>query len=681
MWYEKNYRRHLADMHIDDWDGSFLSRFSPEEYVENLRTARVTNAMIYLQSHAGLCYFPTKVGVMHSAFSGKEDMIRRTVDLCHNEGIAVSGYYSLIYNTREHDRHPEWRMLMANGRSRRENGDTKGSGQILDFASVKQGRYGLCCPNSIPYRRFVYAQIDEMLDYFTLDGFFFDMPFWAHTCYCDNCRKRFMAELGYEMPVNPSSPREYKDILAKKYQWMGEFIQSVTDYVKSKAPGLSIEHNFASGIAGNSDNGCGEEVARACDFLGGDLYGGMINHSLACKFYKNITRNAPFDYMFSRCKPALRSHTLTKTEDEMRAEIMLTAAHHGATMVIDAIDPVGTFDKRVYERIGRVFAEQEAYEPYFTGEMVEDIGLYYSIKSRFNTDGEHYENKVSAIETARTLIAEHIPFGVTGSYHRLEDYKALILPMLGDPELGDTDRILCYIKNGGKAYISGGASPEMLERLTGIRLRDRCEEKSIYIAPTEAGKEFFLDFNEKYPLPFDGTAPIAELPTGCEVLATLTLPYTSPRERRFASIHSDPPGRATDIPLVVRKRIGKGEVIWSAVPIEAIGIYEYKKIFVSLLGSLTDLDELSFITEGAEEHIEITLFKSEEYMTVNVISTEERAEAKYDRSFGIAVKTEKKPRSVRLLPDGEEISFVYKDGYVSFRALTLKTFDMYMIEL
>ena len=67
-------------------------------------------------------------------------------------------------------------------------------------------------------------------------------------------------------------------------------------------------------------------------------------------------------------------------------------------------------------------------------------------------------------------------------------------------------------------------------------------------------------------------------------------------------------------------------------------------------------------------------------MTVNVVSTEERAEAKYDRSFGIAVKTEKKPRSVRLLPDGEEISFVYKDGYVSFRALTLKIFDMYIIE-
>ena len=35
-WYTNRFRRHLCDMHIDDWDDAFLSRFSPEEYLENL---------------------------------------------------------------------------------------------------------------------------------------------------------------------------------------------------------------------------------------------------------------------------------------------------------------------------------------------------------------------------------------------------------------------------------------------------------------------------------------------------------------------------------------------------------------------------------------------------------------------------------------------------------------------
>lgn len=47
MWYKNVYRRHLCDMHIDDWDESFLSQLSLEEYVENLKLEKIQSAMIY----------------------------------------------------------------------------------------------------------------------------------------------------------------------------------------------------------------------------------------------------------------------------------------------------------------------------------------------------------------------------------------------------------------------------------------------------------------------------------------------------------------------------------------------------------------------------------------------------------------------------------------------------------
>ena len=72
MWYQNRFRRHLCDMHIDDWSEEFLSEFSPEEYVENLKLANIDSAMIPLQTHTGLCYFPTAVGKMHNAFVGDE---------------------------------------------------------------------------------------------------------------------------------------------------------------------------------------------------------------------------------------------------------------------------------------------------------------------------------------------------------------------------------------------------------------------------------------------------------------------------------------------------------------------------------------------------------------------------------------------------------------------------------
>ena len=53
QWYEKSFRRNLVDMHIEDWDERFLSRFSPEEYVENLKRAKIQSAMLYFHSHMG----------------------------------------------------------------------------------------------------------------------------------------------------------------------------------------------------------------------------------------------------------------------------------------------------------------------------------------------------------------------------------------------------------------------------------------------------------------------------------------------------------------------------------------------------------------------------------------------------------------------------------------------------
>ena len=134
------------DMHIDDWHQDFLSRFSPEIYVENLKQAHINYAILYLQSHAGLCYWPTKPGQMHRALEKNPALIRKTAELCLKDDIKVCGYYSLIYNTREHDRHPDWRMVHADGISQREAGPFGGT--KMAFSSNKTFRYGLCCPNN-----------------------------------------------------------------------------------------------------------------------------------------------------------------------------------------------------------------------------------------------------------------------------------------------------------------------------------------------------------------------------------------------------------------------------------------------------------------------------------------------------------------------------------------------------
>ena len=96
-WYSDSFRRNLVDMHIEDWDSRFLSEFDPDDYYKNLKRANIRSAMIYLHSHVGYSYYPTKTGKMHGAFVGREDSIKRLIDLCHEGGIDVIGYYSLVF--------------------------------------------------------------------------------------------------------------------------------------------------------------------------------------------------------------------------------------------------------------------------------------------------------------------------------------------------------------------------------------------------------------------------------------------------------------------------------------------------------------------------------------------------------------------------------------------------------
>ncbi len=668
-WYSNIYRRHLMDMHIDDWDESFLSEFSPETYVENLKKAKINYAMLYLQSHAGLCYFPTKVGTMHKSFEKEPDKMKRLCDLCHENGIKVVGYYSLIYNTREHDNHPEWRLITENGKSNRANG-LNTNDLDMTFASPKVARYGHLCPNNEGYRQFVRTQIDEMAEYFDLDGFFFDMPYWPYSeyCHCDTCKKKYFDMFGEEIPkgIKYGTP-ELERLVKVKTDWMTEFIQGITAYIKEKYPKISVEHNYASSIAAGSDLGCGKGVRDACDYVGGDLYGDLYYHSFACKYFYSETKNQPFENMISRCKPGLRVHTVTRSLDQMKTNIALAMAHHGSTMMIDAIDPVGTMDGRVYDTMGKAFEMQIPYEKYFTGKPIADVGIFYDRTDRtiYHKGNGYIDNRQSCIEAAKTLIANHVMCSCIG-HNPIGGYKAVIAPQVHNV---DTDEFVKFVEDGGTLIFTGTKNAELIKNLLGADVKEMLNEDIIYLAPK--GNADFLYFNEKYPLPYEGCGSQIENCKG-EVLATVTLPYTRPDEVRFASIHSNPPGIKTDIPAIVKNKVGKGTVIWMAVDIEEVDTEEYRQIFMNLISPYIDRT----VTSDAPEKAEITLFEDEKNMLLHTVVLDESIKSEPIKSFNVSVKTEKKPEKVLLLPEEKNIEFEYADGKVSFTVPETHIFSM-----
>ncbi len=674
-------------MHIEEWNEEFLSRLDPKEYVEMLKKARVKSAMIYANSHVGYCYWPTKTGHMHKGLKGR-DFLGEIIELCHKEGIDVIIYYSLIFNNWAYETHPEWRIVDIEGRASREY-------------PGRAGRYGVCCPNAPGYREFVVSQIEELCENYDFEGIFFDMTFWPTVCYCQNCKRRYEEETGKELPtvIDWDDP-DWILFQKKREEWLLEFAALATSTVKKLKPGVTVEHQYST-IAAPWIFAVTERLAEHCDYVGGDFYGGVLEQSFACKLYYNLTPRKPFEYMTSICFPNLADHTTVKPEALIEARAFMTLAHQGAFLIIDAIDPVGTLDERRYELIGRVYERLSRYEEFLGGELCQDIAIYFSFDSKFDfaEKGQkpsprifgrrrlpHVESALGATEALRT---HHIPFGII-SKRNLKDlsrHKVLILPnvlRLSDEEV---EAIREYVINGGSVYASKFALRSGLAKVLGVDYLGETTENFTYIAPTQKGRALLKGITTQYPLSIPGSQVLAELPpkSDAEVLAIITLPYTDPDDAsKFASIHSNPPGIPTDYPALVRKRLGKGTIIWCSAPIEAYATryVKHRSVFMNIIRSLIK-EPLSFEAE-APECVEILLFHDLEQKRyiINVINFQSEIGVPNVpiHDITVRVRVNGHPLSVRLLPEERSIPFKLDGEYAVIRIPTIRTFCMLALD-
>ena len=95
----------------------------------------------------------------------------------------------------------------------------------------------------------------------------------------------------------------------------------------------------------------------------------------------DLPKNFPFEYQSSKCHPDLSEHTVIKSKDILSIHTYLSLSHNAAFLFIDAIDPVGSLNRKIYERMGEIFNDSKKFEPYLGGSLVEDIAVYYSFNS------------------------------------------------------------------------------------------------------------------------------------------------------------------------------------------------------------------------------------------------------------------------------------------------------------
>lgn len=676
-WFKKVYRRNVVDMHIADWDEIFLSEFDTKKYVEMLVLAKVGSTVVYATSHLGLCYYPTKIGAMHKGLRGR-DILREVIDLCHENGINVVVYYSLIFNRWAYDTHPDWRIIRADGREAAEN-----------------SRYGVCCPNS-PYRDFAVKQIEEICKNYDFEGIRFDMTFWPTVCYCKHCREKYSKDVGGEIPriVNWLDPR-WVTFQRKREKWIIDFAALITSTVRKIKPEVTVEHQ-SSTYDKSWLLGVTHELSEQCDFLQGDFYGGLLEESFACKLFHNLTKNKPCAFETSS-NVSLADHTTLKPKKLLELEAYAAIANGAAFVFIDAINPTGTLNERVYYTIKEVFEEIEKYEKYLGGELIADVAIYFSTESKFDLAdngknvmeaSQKMPHLESALNAAESFIKNHIPFTVITkkNLENLLSYKVLVLPNVLMMDEEEAEAFRGFVKDGGMLYASkytsligkdGKMRDFLLSDLFGVSYLGETKESFTYIFPMRKGEEVLSGYSSKYPLSIYGSQLEVEAKDGTEVLGKISLPYTDPADtKHFVSIHSNPPGKITNYPAIILNSYGKGKTIYITGDLERIKYHQ--NTFIRLIRVLYPRP-FSF-ESNAPGFVEMMLFNQKDHGRYIITLLNSLEECVPIRGINVKIYLNgKKPEKLLELPEEKELSYKEEEGCIEFNVTELKRFAAFAL--
>ena len=632
--YQRGWRRMLIDMEIPDWDERFLREFDPIAKADLYARANASAVMFSCKALTGLCFWPTRVGEMHPGIAGR-DIVGETVTALQERGIAACAYYSVIYDNRAVETHPEWSVELFGPRNRRRPRRATVTGCAVPTTRAT----GRTSPTRSP----------TCSEATTFGCAFCDMTFWPGVCGCARCRDRHRSESGREIPetIDWTAP-EWCEFQTARKRWLS-VTGLITDRIRAARPGIAVYHNFAPG-AGELDSRSPVRRHRAQRLPRQDLYGDAVEQLVVTKLMNNLSpQTRPVEYM-TFCTTGTHEHVRLKSSEHMRAQVNAAAAESAAFMFIDAVDPLGTANPGVYERVGEVFETLVTLEPYLGGEALEDVAVYFSSDSKmdFAENGTPltgprpgrgtYPHLLAVRGACRILQRAHVAFGVITrkQLSELDRYRVLVLPNVVRLSDAEVAAIRDYVRRGGRVYASRYTSlvetrgvrhdDFMLADVLGVHLDSEEECGMVYARPATPDAAAWFDPQRylsanPYESSLGGGLLRLHAEPAAQVLATLTLPYAHPKpgnlaDHAWASIHSFPPWEDTDVPVLVESSFGSGRAVYSAFDIEREQADVNDQLFEAIIRGLLG-DDWSL---RCETHASVTVsaFREEENSAIRV---------------------------------------------------------------
>ena len=520
------------DFHCSEHIQGIGKSFDKKVFQKNLSKAKVTSINLFAKCHHSWSYYPTKIGQIHPHLDF--DLLGAQIEACKELGIKTYIYFAVGWSANDAENYPEWcaknkeGSFIINGEEKRESEDQ--TQKILPSFYWK-----FMCVNTA-YHNLILSQVDELCEYYTVEGFWFDIYHVHQLCYCKQC-KTSMASLKIDVEdtnaveaFNASQMkrhcRELKSLIHQKMPEADVFFNGTTALDKGA--------NFRHRMYENNTLQDLEDLPTT--------WGGYDKLPMQAKFFLNAGYS--ITAMSGKFHTEWGEFGGFKHPDALKYEAAAMVASGANCNFGDQLHPNGVIDESTYENIGHAFNYVQEIEAYgIGGKPISRLGLWRSFVQECDEG------------LSKMLLEKQIDFDVANFSEDFSLYEVLIFPSESKLSKSEILKVKAFIKNGGSVitladsllnFTENGIATDFGVKYQGASNLD-CDytliKKALY--PVFV-KTPFLNYRPAIQVSLDSIA---------DVLADIYEPYFNRTSEHYCSHQKSPfKEKKAEYPAIVKSR-------------------------------------------------------------------------------------------------------------------------------
>lgn len=656
--YSQPFRQVHLDFHTSGKIKNIATRFNAEEFANVLDRARVNSVNCFAKCHHGWLYYKSKKfpELVHPHLS--KDLLNEQVEALRKKKIKVTAYISLQFDYESVKKHPEWRVVMPDGKIQ---GEEIGSPTF----------YQLLCLNT-PYREFVKSQIKDVIENTNVDGFWLDI-IAPRDCSCRLCLEN--------MVQNGLDSKNLRHRMENAERVIIHFMQEISDFIRSYNNRYLIYFN--SGHVAPFHRKVYDAFSHfELESLSSTVKWGFPFFQNEARYVRTLGKEIVG--MTGKFHSSWGDFHSYRNKYALEFDCFQSLALNGKCSIGDQLHPDGKIDEFTYDLIGSVYRQVEEKEPWCTGAtQIVEIGVFSE---------EEFVQGISRIHPEGLWGANHIlleagyQYDVIDSLSDFSKYKLLILPDTIPVSGNLNNKLTEYLNNGGKVIMSfkSGINPDNnnFVPFTGVKtpkiISDRKNnfhsEGEVF---TENNYAQYIDANTEignglYPtcyVMYIKGMDIDILP-GTSVLANNYLSYFDREGEFFCSHLQTPMSGQLGLPAITQNK----NVIYFSHPVfkqynqnaapwcKTLVVNAIKKLMPQRLleveGPSTLITSLNYQEKHNRQVLHLIHYipqqKALQFKTIDDIIPLKNLRIKLQQS--------KKVKTVKIVPQNKDLSFIQKDS-------------------